>query len=63
MKTILLMVLLCSRLFAQTDPWQPYDLGNKKQPIVPEPSTYAQVGAMLGVGAYLMYRRKNNKSS
>lgn len=58
---VLSSVTMC---IAQNDPWQPYELGNKKPPVVPEPATYVQVGAMLGLGGYLMYiRRKNKKSS
>lgn len=60
---MLLIVLLGSGLFAQRDPWEPYNFESKKQPVVPEPATYTQVGTMLGIGGYLMYRKRNNNKS
>jgi hypothetical protein len=63
LKLMLFLSLISMCYAAQTDPWQAYDLGNKKYPAIPEPSTYAQVGSVIGVGVLIAYRRKKNKSS
>jgi hypothetical protein len=49
--------------FTDSGAFSDYENFRGGRPIVPEPSTYAQVGAMLGMSVYVMYRKKKKKSS